>query len=93
VTEDEEEAEIAARNAAIEETNNELMKAYQLTFNSPSGQLVLIDLMSFCKFRVPIEDRTDEGKRQVALRIINLTQLSTEQLYAAYRGKVLPSPL
>jgi len=76
----------------IEAKNHELMRAYQLTFNSPSGQLVLIDLMSFGKFRVPIDDRADEGKRQVVLRIINMTQLSTEQLYAAYRGKVSPQP-
>lgn len=76
----------------IEAKNQELIRAYQLTFNSPSGQIVLIDLMSFGKFRVPIEDRADEGKRQVVLRIMNMTQLSTEQLYAAYRGKTSLPP-
>ena len=77
----------------IEAKNQELIRAYQLTFNSQAGQTVLIDLMSFGKFRVPIEDRTDEGKRQVVLRIMSMTQLSTEQLYAAYRGKISPRPL
>jgi hypothetical protein len=71
----------------VELKNHELIRAYQLTFNSPSGQVVLLDLMSFSKFRVPIDDRTDEGKRQVMLRIMNLTQLSMEQLQAAYRGQ------
>lgn len=68
--------------------NEELTRAYCIAFNSPSGQLVLLDLMSFCKFRAPIDDRTDEGKRQVLLRIMNFMLLSTEQLQAAYRGKV-----
>jgi hypothetical protein len=76
----------------IDAKNDELMRAYQLTFNSPAGQAVLLDLMSFGKFRVPIEDRADEGKRQVVLRIMNMTQLSTEQLYAAYRGRISPQP-
>jgi len=71
----------------IEVKNHELTRAYQLTFNSQSGQAVLLDLMSFCKFRLPIDDRADEGKRQVMLRIMNLTQLSMEQLQAAYRGQ------
>lgn len=71
----------------IAAANHEIQRAYQLTFNSPSGQAVMLDLMSFCKFRVPIDDRADEGKRQVMLRIMNLTQLSMEQLQAAYRGQ------
>lgn len=67
--------------------NEELLRAYRLTFNSPSGQRVLLDLMSFSKFRVPIDDRADEGKRQVMLRIMNFMELSMEQLQAAYRGQ------
>ena len=74
----------------VEAKNQELIRAYQLTFNSPAGQTVLLDLMSFGKFRVPITDPVDEGKRQVVLRIMNMTQLSMEQLYAAYRGKIFP---
>jgi hypothetical protein len=76
----------------VEAKNEELLRAYRLTFNSPAGQLVLLDLMSFGKFRVPIEDRADEGKRQVVLRIMNFTELSMEQLQAAYRGHTSPRP-
>jgi hypothetical protein len=76
----------------IEAKNEELQRAYRLTFNSPAGQLVLLDLMSFGKFRVPIEAPQDEGKRQVVLRIINFTELSMEQLMSAYRGKISPGP-
>ena len=76
----------------IEARNADLVRAYQLTFNSPSGQAVLLDLMAFGKFRAPIEDRTDEGKRQVILRIMNFTTLSMEQLQAAYRGQTSPRP-
>lgn len=75
--------------------NLELVRAYRLAFNSEAGQAVLLDLMSFCKFRVPIADPVDEGKRQVMLRIMNMTQLSMEQLTAAYRGQVhvkVPEP-
>lgn len=72
----------------IEATNQELIRAYQLTFNSPSGQIVLLDLMAAGKFRVAIENPVDEGKRQIVLRIMNFTQLSLEQLTTAYRGHI-----
>jgi hypothetical protein len=64
----------------VEAKNEELLRA------------VLLDLMSFGKFRVPIEDRADEGKRQVVLRIMNFTNLSIEQLQSAYRGHISPGP-
>ncbi len=76
----------------IQAKNEEIIRAYQLTFNSPAGQAVLLDLMSFGKFRAPISDPVDEGKRQVILRIMNMTQLSPEQLQAAYRGQMSPRP-
>jgi hypothetical protein len=75
-----------------EAKNQELVRAYNLAFNSPAGQLVLLDLMAFGKFRAPIEDRVDEGKRQVVCRIMNFTNLSMEQLQAAYRGQISPRP-
>ena len=74
----------------VDAKNEELLRAYRLTFNSQAGQVVLLDLMSFGKFRAPIEDRADEGKRQVVLRIMNFTALTTEQLQAAYRGQISP---
>jgi hypothetical protein len=73
-------------------TNDELMRAYQLTFNSASGQRVLLDLMAFGKFRLPIEDQIDEGKRQVLLRIMDFSLLNMEQLYALYRARMTISP-
>jgi hypothetical protein len=76
----------------VEAKNDELLRAYRLTFKSPAGQLVLLDLMSFGKFRVAITDPVDEGKRQVVLRIMNFTELSMEQLQAAYRGQISPRP-
>jgi hypothetical protein len=74
----------------INAKNEELLRAYQLTFNSPAGQQVLLDLIAFGKFRVPIENQTDEGKRQVILRIMNFSLLSSEQLQAVYRGRISP---
>ena len=74
----------------IDANNQELIRAYQLTFNSRSGQIVLQDLMSFGKFRVEIENQVDEGKRRAVLRIMNFSQLSLEQLTAVYRGRISP---
>lgn len=88
MTEEEDLDAVEERNAAIEAKNDELIRAYQLTFNSPSGQLVLLDLMAFGKFRAPITDPVDEGKRQAVLRIMNFTTLSKEQLQTAYRGQI-----
>lgn len=70
--------------------NDELQRAYQLTFNSPAGQAVLLDLMAFGSFRIPISNTVDEGKRQVVLRIMDFSQLSMEQIQAAYRGRISP---
>ena len=78
----------------IKAANEELTRAYQLTFNSPSGQAVLLDLIAFGRLRAPIENQIDEGKRQAVLRIMNFTLLSMDQLEAAYRGRisVVPQP-
>lgn len=72
--------------SGVEAQNEELLRAYALTFNSMAGQAVLIDLMKFCKFRVPIEDAKDEGKRQTFLRVMNFLTLTPEQLANLYRG-------
>jgi hypothetical protein len=76
----------------ISAANDELARAYQLTFNSPSGQIVLLDMMKFGRLRAPIESQIDEGKRQAVLRIMNFTLLTTEQLEAAYRGRISVAP-
>lgn len=72
--------------------NEELMRAYSLTFNTPAGQRVLLDLMAFGSFRQPIASPIDEGKRQTVLRIMEMTLLTTEQIYALYQARISPRP-
>jgi hypothetical protein len=66
-------------------------RAYQLAFNTPAGEAVLIDLMPFCRARetcvVPGDrDRTYvlEGRREVYLRIRDYLDLTPEQLVDKY---------
>jgi len=66
-------------------------RAYQLAFNTPAGEAVLIDLMPFCRARetcvVPGDrDRTYvlEGRREVYLRIRDYLDLTPEQLVEKY---------
>jgi hypothetical protein len=66
-------------------------RAYQLAFNTPAGQAVLLDLMPFCRARetcvVPGDrDRTYvlEGRREVYLRIRDYLDLTPEQLVEKY---------
>lgn len=76
----------------VEAANEELQRAYSLTFNTPAGQRVLLDLMAFGSFRQPIFNVIDEGKRQTVLRIMEMTKLTTEQLYALYQARISPRP-
>jgi len=66
-------------------------RAYQLTFNSPSGEMVLLDLVPFCRASetcvVPGDrDRTYvlEGRRETYLRIRDHLDLTVEQLVEKY---------
>lgn len=66
-------------------------RAYQLAFNTPAGEAVLIDLSPFCRARetcvVPGDrDRTWvlEGRREVYLRIRDYLDLTPEQLVEKY---------
>ncbi len=69
--------------------NEALVRAYRLTFNSLSGQEVLIDLMKFCRFRAPLNEpiMLDEGKRQVFLRIESFLALTPEELERLFAGR------
>lgn len=88
-----EEEEAATEQLRIQlEKAEQLLRAYQLTFNTQAGQDVLLDLMAFGKFRAPIEDRVDEGKRQVLLRIMDFSQLTMEQITALYKNRVATRP-
>jgi len=61
--------------------------AYQLTFSTPAGQMVLQDLAKFCRptqtcfHPDPRLHAVAEGRREVWLRIQNYLNLTPEQLY------------
>ena len=66
-------------------------RAYQLAFNSPAGEAVLIDIAPFCRARetcvVPGDsDKTYvlEGRRETYLRIKDYLELTVEQLRDKY---------
>lgn len=67
-------------------------RAYQLTFNSPVGNDVMIDLAKFCyadRSTFDADPRIHaalEGRREVWLRIQHHLNLSSEQLAALYSG-------
>ncbi len=76
----------------VEAQNEELQRAYNLTFNTPAGQRVLLDLMAFGSFRQPIASQIDEGKRQAVLRIMEWSLLTPEQIVALYQARIAPRP-
>lgn len=70
--------------------DQDLVTAYRLFFNSDRGQAVARDLMKFCCFRKPVDNQIDEGKRQVFLRILTLSQLPDEALFSFFAGRPIP---
>lgn len=66
----------------------DLTRAYRLFFNAPDGAAILQDLMRFCNFRKEVSSDIDEGKRRVFLRILEMSQLTDEQLVALYAGRM-----
>lgn len=68
--------------------DEQLIRAYRLTFNSAAGQEVLLDLMKFCKYRTDAEGQIDEGKRRAFLRIMHFVSLTPEQLISLHRGQI-----
>jgi hypothetical protein len=70
----------------LDADNQQLIADYRACFGSPAGQRVLSDLMKDCRFRAPIANQIEEGKRQAFLRIISMTLLTDEQLLLLYRG-------
>jgi hypothetical protein len=71
----------------IKAANDEVMRAYRICFSSASGQAVMSDLMRFCSFRKEANGKIEEGMRRVFLRIVNMTNLTDEQLYMMYAGR------
>lgn len=72
--------------------DQDLVRAYRLFFNSPDGLAVAMDLMKFCRFRSPIASDQEEGMRRVFLRILQFSQLSDEQLFALFAGRMTFTP-
>lgn len=48
-----------------------LIDAYNQTFSTPAGEKVLTDLMERGKLLQPLENPTDEGKRELVLHILH----------------------
>lgn len=66
---------------------------YQLTFNTPTGKLVLQDLSNFCRGNETCVVPGDvyrtfvlEGRREVLLRITQHLTLTSQQLMVLYGG-------
>lgn len=68
-------------------------RSYQLTFSSPAGNEVLLDLAEFCRANVttfhpdPRVAAQLDGRREVWLRIQQHLHLSGEQLMELYKGR------
>lgn len=71
----------------VRATNEALQAAYQQTFGNPIGRQVLADLIAYCNGRRTTFDPNDrkhafnEGKRDVLLRIQELTCLTMDEIY------------
>ena len=77
--------------------NEQLLRAYQLCFNSPAGQLVLTDLAKFCRGAetcvVPGDIHTTlvlEGRREALLRVMQFAKLDEEQILELRLGRMRP---
>jgi hypothetical protein len=66
--------------------------AYRSVFKGPNADIVLKDLMRFCRMHEstfhpdPRAHALAEGRREVILRICHHLQLSPEELWALYSG-------
>lgn len=76
----------------ISDIDQDTIRAYRLFFNSAEGLAVAKDLMRFCRFRSAIASEKEEGMRQVFLRILEMSQLTDEQLIQLYAGRMMMKP-
>lgn len=82
------------------ERAQDYFRAFKIAFNSAAGLTVLDELMTFCRFRVPLitEDQPHdttkllimEGRRQVFLHILQMAKFSDEQLTALFMRQIHP---
>jgi hypothetical protein len=77
-----------------------LIRSYRVTFRSPAGLDVLYNLMKFSRFKVELvsADAPDatrlmiyEGRRQVICRIIQMANLSDDEILATFGRRLQPS--
>ena len=75
------------------ETLRQKKGAFQVTFNNPTGQQVLLDLAKVCGEGVTVYDVNDRehcrktGRYEVWLYIAQLLNLSTEELFTLATGR------
>jgi hypothetical protein len=71
----------------VAKQNEELLRAYALTFGSPAGKAVLADLATFCRATESCFDPDPrihavlEGRRETFLRIQQFAKLNAEEIY------------
>src|ERR1700761_1549780 len=85
-----------------EQALSELMRDYAITFGSPAGQRVLADLEVYCHLIDALiidlpedsrrKDKSDrrmfmnEGRREVALRIMKMSKFTVADIYNLRKG-------
>lgn len=79
------------------EQNEQLMRAYAVCFGSAPGQIVLTDLVPYCRGAetsfVPDSSHMSaflEGRRDVLLRILQFSNIPLDELLELRRGRIHP---
>ena len=77
--------------------NDELLRAYSVCFNGAAGQIVLTDLVAFCRgvesCVVPGDINSTcvlEGRREVLLRIQRYARLTFDEIVQLRLGRIRP---
>ncbi len=82
----------------LEEEIRRLKADYQVTFGSPAGQRVLVDMAKTCKAAESLFDDNEHkqyrniGRHEVWLHIAGLINLSTEDLFILATGRMALKP-
>ena len=77
---------------SLDDASADLARAYRLFFSSADGMLIAKDLMKFCRFRAEVRNDVDEGMRRTFLHILELSQLTDEQLIELYASRMMITP-
>jgi hypothetical protein len=75
--------------------NEQILRAYGIVFGSPSGQIVLTDLVAFCRASETCYVAGDthatamlEGRREVFLRIQQYSKLTFDEILRLRQGRI-----